>query len=105
MIWTSNTAITTLYGWANGVIQGNANVAPNDVLTAMIALNNLAVANSSSGTIADCIEAANGNKPPTSSTIAPTTPTMVAMQKYLLNLNTQAMIALTETYHIPIANA
>ncbi|MEM7025258.1 MAG: hypothetical protein AAF637_22120 [Pseudomonadota bacterium] len=96
----SNTDVTTLYGWANGVIQGNANVAANDVLTSMISLNNLSVTNSSSGTIADCIKA-NGSALGVSLDDRPYYENNVLpIQNYLLNLNAQAMIVLTEAYHI-----
>jgi hypothetical protein len=100
-ISSTNTDLTTLYGWANGVIQGNVNVAPNDVFAAMISLNNLAVTNSSPGTIADCIEK-NGNQPKkdTLDDRPYYTNNVATIQNYLLNLNAQAMIALSEAYHI-----
>jgi hypothetical protein len=100
-ISTSNTDLTTLYGWANGVIQGNVNVAPTDALTAMIELNNLSTSGTSAGTIADCI-VSNGNAPAqgTLDDRPYYTDNVQPIQYYLLNLNAQAMIVLTEAYHV-----
>jgi hypothetical protein len=100
-ISSSNTDITTLYGWASGVIQGNANVA-KDALTAMIELKEDTLTNSSSGTISDCIQAIGKSKLTTSSIDDRPyyTDNVEPLQNYLLNLNTQAMIVLTEAYHI-----
>ena len=100
-ISSTNTDIDTLYGWANGVIQGDPGVAPTNVLTSMIELNNLSTQSSSAGTIADCIQAA-GNQPATGSVDDRVyySENVQPIQDYLLGLNTQAMIVLTEAYHI-----
>lgn len=97
----ANTDITTLYGWANGVIQGNSNVASMNVLSSMESLNNLATAGSSSGTIADCLKASA--VPPVTGTVDDRvyySESVEPIQNYLLGLNTEAMLVLTEAYHI-----
>lgn len=97
---TSNTDVTTLYGWANGVIQGNANAGLTAMLPAINSLWSLTTSSTSAGTVFDCVKA---NMPmPAAGSLDDRPAYAVAsnMQNYLLNLNTQAMIILTEAYHI-----
>jgi len=99
---TTNQDWTELYGWANAVIQGDANAGVTAVETAMNALYNDTTPAAGKGTIHDCVQAEETANPTPAGSLDDRPPYQTAtnLQNYLLNLNTQGMIMLTEAYHI-----